>query len=92
MVILPNPLFYQTPGSSSTASLQRGASELGRSLEVAGDKKNKPGKPGPKVMATDLRKVRLRHITDEACNERGGKSAAERNSVRYDLGAMHSRG
>ena len=74
------------------ASLQRGEPELGRSLEVAGEKKTETGKPGPKVRAMALREVRLRHSTDEACNERGGKGAAERNSVRNGAGTMHSNG
>jgi hypothetical protein len=52
----------------------------------------KTGKPGPQVRAMASREVRLRHITDESCNERGGKGAAERNSVHDDFGAMRSRG
>jgi hypothetical protein len=52
----------------------------------------KTGKPGPKVRAMASREVRLRHITDEACNERGGKGAAERNNVRDEAGTMRSNG
>lgn len=40
------------------------------------------GKSGPQVRAMASWEVRLHHSTDETSNDRGGKGAAERNSVK----------